>query len=297
MHKKPAIAFLGTGLMGDPMIRVLAKGGFPLHIWNRTPSKMEKLADVAHIAKTPADAVASAEFVITMVTDSAAVTEILVGEYQAIPHAPAGAIFIDMSSIAPPDARKIADFATRSGRYFLDAPVSGGVQGAQKGSLAIMVGGAPQIFARAETVLRHMGAAHLIGPHGSGQTAKLVNQAIVGITIGAVAEGLFLAEQAGCDGHKVRQALLSGFAQSPILQHHGQKMLARDWRPGGRSKLQLKDLRNVAALADSYGLTLPFCRQAHLSYETLVNKMDGGDLDHSALFFLLAQQHGKDDKK
>ncbi|PTW61704.1 2-hydroxy-3-oxopropionate reductase [Breoghania corrubedonensis] len=287
MAQMADIAFLGTGLMGAPMARRLLAAGHRVTVWNRTPAKAEALAgDGARVAPNPADAVADAAIVITIVSDAAAVTDLYFTQ-GAVQAARGGALFIDMSSIQPSVARDLAARLADAGRRAIDAPVSGGTPGAEAGSLAIMAGGGEDDIEQARPVLEAMGQVTRVGPHGAGQLAKLCNQAIVAISIGAVSEALYLAEKGGADPAAVREAIRGGFAESRILDLHGARIVARDWRPGGPSTLQLKDLDNVLAAAQEAGVDLPLSRQMRERYHSLVHELGGADLDHSALYLEL----------
>jgi 2-hydroxy-3-oxopropionate reductase len=200
---------------------------------------------------------------------------------------PAGAVVVDMSSIPPAVARDHAARLEAMGKNHLDAPVSGGTVGAEAGTLAIMAGGRVEIFERVLPVFSPMGRALRVGPSGAGQVAKLANQAIVGITIGAVAEALLLAERGGADPAAVRDAIRGGFAESRILEVHGRRMIDRDFKPGGKVNTQIKDLETIVATAKEVGLDLPLARDALRRYIELRDTMGGGDLDHAALFLQL----------
>jgi 2-hydroxy-3-oxopropionate reductase len=190
-----------------------------------------------------------------------------------------------MSSTRPDEARQFQARLAGQQVRFIDAPVSGGVPGAEAGSLAIMAGGAEQDFAQAEPVLQAMGKPMRVGPVGSGQVAKLCNQLIVGATINIVAEALLLAQAAGADPAAVREAIRGGFAGSRILDVHGQRMLERNFVPGGQVKSQLKDMRNILTAAQQVGLTLPFAQLAQEQYASLPE--DLGSADHSAALIAL----------
>src|SRR6218665_1275066 len=210
------IAVLGTGLMGLPMARRLRAAGHPLQAWNRTRAKAEPLLALgATVHPTPAEAVQDAQIVISMLENGPGVGEGLVymGTRGAMRK---GALFIDMASIQPGEARDHAARLAGLGLDPLDAPVSGGTVGAEAGQLAIMVGGNAEDFRRAQPVFAPLGRATHVGPHGAGQLAKLANQMIVGITIGAVAEALLFAAKGGADMALVCQAIQGGFADSRI---------------------------------------------------------------------------------
>lgn len=287
------LAFLGTGLMGGPMARNLARAGHDVHAWNRTPAKAEALAgDGVHPEPGAAEAVAGADVVITMLSDGPAVDAMAAdpGVRGALKR---GAVWIDMSSTRPSEARARAADLAALGVAHLDAPVSGGTRGAEAGTLAIMVGGPAETFAAMAPVFAPMGRATRVGPDGTGQLAKLANQAIVATTIGAVAEAMLLLERGGADPAAVRAALKGGFADSTILQQHGERMTTGNFAPGGPSRLQLKDLRNALDEAGGLGLSLPMTEEMGARFARLVDEMEGADLDHSALYLeLLARQGG-----
>jgi 2-hydroxy-3-oxopropionate reductase len=275
---QPTLAFLGIGLMGKPMAQRLAQAGYPLRAWNRTAAKAEALRDTgAEPRATVAEAVAGADVVISMLEDGVVVGDVIDAALAAL--AP-GALWIDMSSTRQAEALRFHDILTANGRRFLDAPVSGGVGGAQGGTLAIMAGGALGDYQQAEPILRVLGNPMLVGPAGSGQVAKLCNQLIVGGTLNIVAEALLLAQAAGADPAAVHKAIRGGFAGSRILEVHGQRMLDRNFMPGGQVKSQLKDLRNVLAAAADAGLSLPVTALVAANYQAL--EADLPRADHAA---------------
>jgi len=283
------IALLGTGLMGFPMAQNLLRAGHAVTVWNRSLQKAQPLSDDgAEIAPTAADAVMGADIIISMLTDGR-VTGMMIDDLLAQNAVPAS-LWVDMSSIKPEEARAQGAALSAASCAYLDAPVSGGTKGAEAASLAIMVGGAETDFDTAEPVLQAMGRPVRVGGQGAGQLAKLANQAIVAITISAVAEATLLLERGGADPKAVRNALKGGFADSVILQQHGTRMSERDFVPGGASKIQLKDLNNALGAAAQVGLTLPTTQHVRDRYDHLIDAMQGGDLDHSALFLdLLAR--------
>jgi 3-hydroxyisobutyrate dehydrogenase-like beta-hydroxyacid dehydrogenase len=222
----PKIAFLGIGLMGDPMARHLIGAGYPLTAWNRTRAKAEALAG-AHVADTPRAAAQGADIVVTMLENGPVVQEVLFGGPDAAAEGLGpGTLVIDMSSIKPAEAQDHAARLAGQGVAHVDAPVSGGTVGAEQATLAIMCGGTEADFARAEPVLSRMGRPVHVGPAGSGQLAKLANQMIVGTTIAAVAEALAMVTRGGADPGRVRAALMGGFADSRVLDLHGARMVA-----------------------------------------------------------------------
>lgn len=283
------VALLGTGIMGAPMARNLAKAGHVVTVWNRSPERAAPLAEICTVKPTAAEAVAGVEAVFTMVENSAAVLDVMFGAHGAVAANP-NALWIDTSSIQPSVAR---DMGTKIDR-FLDSPVSGGEKGAIEGTLAIMTGGSATDFAAAAPFLNALGTATHVGPNGAGQVAKLANQQIVAITIGAVAEGLFLAQEGGCDPAAVRSALMGGFATSKILDLHGERMIGRNWKPGGPLRMQLKDLNNALEIAEEAGLDLPLTRQSREAFDKLTGDLDLPENDHSAYMrYLEAINPGK----
>ena len=286
------VTVLGTGLMGAPMAKNLARAGHRVHAWNRTQEKAEALRPAGILPfGSPAEAVADADVVITMLSDGDAVSELLF-ERGVMKAMRSGAVVVDMSSIQPTQARDHSQRLATAGIHHLDAPVSGGTRGAEAGTLAIMVGGELETFERAEPILSAVGRPVRVGEAGAGQLAKLANQAIVAVTIGVVAEATLMVRQADGDLTAFRDALKGGFADSVILQQHGERMARRDFQPGGPARLQLKDLDNLLAEARSLGLELPLVRTVRDRFETLVHKMDGAGLDHSALFLELEAENG-----
>jgi 2-hydroxy-3-oxopropionate reductase len=281
------IAFLGTGLMGAPMVRRLAAAGFALSVWNRSAARASALADIATVSDSAQTAVMDADVVITMLLDGPATAEVL---RPCLSRLKPGALVIDMGSVDPDTDRALAAFSARLKLHYLDAPVSGGVVGAEVGTLAIFAGGTSEVFAMAAPVFAPLGRATHLGTVGAGQVAKLANQLIVATTIGAVAEGLRLAEAGGCDPAALRKALKGGFADSRILELHGKRMVRADFVPGGRSVAQLKDLDNVMALARESGLELPLGTTITASFRDFVENHGGGELDHSAYYLWLAQR-------
>ena len=262
-----------------------------MHVWNRTRSKAEVLAaDGATVHNSATEAARQADITLSLLENGPAVAQVLfdVGVADALR---AGSLFIDMASIQPAEARDHAERLGVRGVAVLDAPVSGGTVGAEDGTLAIMVGGSASDFERAQPVFSALGRATHVGPHGAGQLAKLANQMVVGITIGAVAEALLFAAKGGADMAKVREAIMGGFADSRVLQLHGQRMVERDFAPRARMGVQLKDLNNALATAEQLGFDAPVTALLGKLYqESIENGLD--DLDHSSLFVELARRNG-----
>jgi 2-hydroxy-3-oxopropionate reductase len=284
------VAVLGIGLMGYRMTQRLLEAGQEVHVWNRTHERALPLADLgATVHASAPQAAAAAECVITMLENGPVVGEVLfdLGTAQAMA---AGTLVIDMSSIRPSEARDHAARLGERGVAHLDAPVSGGTVGAEQGTLAIMAGGRLQDYQRALPLFSALGRPTHVGPHGAGQMAKLANQMIVGITIGAVAEALLFAAKGGADMAKVREAIQGGFADSRILQLHGQRMVERDFTPHGRLSVQLKDMRNALATAQEIGFDAPITQLFEALYAAGDEHGLGG-LDHSGLFVELASRN------
>lgn len=286
------ITLIGTGLMGAPMARNLMDAGFDLTVWNRSADKAAPLvAEGAKTAPTAAEAIAGAQAIITMVADGFATQALLdtPAFLSALTH---GMIWIDMSSAKPEHARNQSAALKAMGVAHLDAPVSGGTKGAEGATLAIMAGGEVETFEAARPVLKAMGRPVHVGPSGAGQLCKLANQTIVAVTISAVAEATLLAEKGGADPAALRAALKGGFADSVILQQHGERMSEGNFAPGGLSKFQLKDLDNTLAEASAVGLQLPSTQAVRDRFAHFVNDLDGADLDHSGLYLELKNRNG-----
>lgn len=283
----PAIAFLGMGLMGAPMATRLHVAGYELTVWNRSAQKMAPLTALgARAVATPAEATQMATIVITMLDAGPVVADVIA---EALQGAVPGTLFIDMSSTAQSEAVAMNIMLRERGMAFVDAPVSGGVSGAQQGHLAIMVGSSMEDYARVNALLQVLGRPTRVGPVGSGQLAKLCNQLIVGGTIGIVAEALLLAESGGADPAAVRAAIRGGFAESRILEVHGQRMLDRNFMPGGQVRSQAKDMHNILLAAATSGLTLPLARQVTALYDELMQSIPTAD--HAAALITLERMN------
>lgn len=285
----PNVAFLGIGLMGLPMASRLLTAGYHLSAWNRTRAKAEPLiAKGALVASEAGDAVENshsrADIIFTMLEAGPAVRQVL---QSILPRLQPGAIVIDMSSTKQSEAQEFHALLEGSGVGFIDAPVSGGVIGAEAGTLAIMAGGSEADFQRAHTVLQHLGRVTLVGPAGCGQIAKLCNQLIVGATLNIVAEALLLAEAGGADPSAVRAAIRGGFAESKILDVHGQRMLERNFMPGGQVKSQTKDMENILDAAAHAQLRLPVTELVTAHYRSILSSMP--QADQSAILLAMEQ--------
>jgi 2-hydroxy-3-oxopropionate reductase len=284
------VCVLGIGFMGYPMARRLCEAGFTVQAWNRSPEKAQRLVPFgASVHGQVSEAVRDAEVVICLLENGTVVGDVLFAQGAAAAMKP-GTLVIDMSSIKPSEAREHAQKLAELGIAHLDAPVSGGTVGAEAGTLAVMAGGEAGDFARAQPVLQVFGRATHVGPHGAGQLAKLANQMIVGITIGAVAEALLLCEKGGADMGKVKEAISGGFAESRVLQVHGQRMVERDFAPRARMSVQLKDLRNALATAADMGFEAPVTTLFEQLYaQAIAHGLT--DLDHAGLFVELAHRN------
>lgn len=269
------VAFLGIGLMGKPMATRLLQAGYPLVAWNRTVAKAQALQALgATVAITVTEAVSKADVVITMLEDGAAVAGVM---DQGIDSLRSGTLVIDMSSTRQAEAEALHASLQAREVAFIDAPVSGGVVGAEAGTLAIMAGGAEADFARVEALLQVLGRPTLVGPAGCGQLAKLCNQLIVGGTLNIVAEALLLAQAGGADPAGVRAAIRGGFAESRILEVHGQRMLERNFLPGGQVKSQAKDMENVLIAAAAAGVRLPVTELVTERYRSILTTLPHAD--------------------
>lgn len=282
------IGFIGLGIMGKPMARNLLRSGYRLVVHNRSRASVEELTRLgARAAADPAETAAAASVVVTMLPDSPDVELVYAGERGLFAGAKPGMLLIDMSTISPVVARRLAAEAERRGCDMIDAPVSGGEAGAVSATLSIMAGGKPEAFARALPIFQALGKNIVhVGEAGAGQVAKAANQIVVGVTIAAVSEALVLARKAGVDPAKVRQVLLGGFAQSRILEAHGQKMLERSFQPGFRIRLHEKDLKIALATGAEYGVPL-FVSAVVAQMMGAMRAAGRGELDHAALVTLI----------
>jgi 3-hydroxyisobutyrate dehydrogenase-like beta-hydroxyacid dehydrogenase len=285
------VAVLGIGFMGFPTARRLQEAGHSVRAWNRTPAKAARLQPFGvTVCATAPEAVQDAEVVVCFLENGEVSAHVLFALGAASTMRP-GSLVIDMASTKPREARDHAAQLAAIGVQHIDCPVSGGTLGAESGSLVIMVGGQASDFARAQPVLSVLGTSTHVGPHGTGQLAKLANQMIVGITIGAVAEALLLCERGGANVAKVREAISGGFADSRILQLHGERMVQRDFAARARLAIQLKDMRNALDTAAETSMDIPITTLFEKLYaEALEHGL--GELDHSGLFVELAARNG-----
>ncbi len=279
------IGFIGLGIMGQGMAHNLLKAGFELTVWNRTASKMESLvAAGAKAAQTPAKVAAQSDIVIICVSDTADVEAVILGEHGVLAGAQSGSLVIDCSTISPAATQQLAATLAAKGVAMLDAPVSGGSEGAAKGTLSIMVGGEASEVARAMPVFQAMGRTIThVGSIGAGQTVKLVNQILVVNNALGVCEALMFAQAGGVDLAKALQAVQAGAAGSWMLTNRGPQIIARDWRPGFTIDLQQKDLRLVLEAADKLGTPLPSTSLIFQLYRTLQAQGLGSEGNHALI--------------
>ena len=277
------VGFIGLGIMGQGMVRNLLKAGYEVSIWNRTAKRMEPLIEAgAKGTNSPADLASKCDVVITCVSDTPDVKEVVLGESGVIHGVRSGALFIDMSTISPQATREIAEKLDEKGVHMVDAPVSGGSEGAAKGTLSIMIGGDAKQVARAMPYFEAMGKTIThVGGHGAGQMVKLVNQILVVVNMLAVGEALLFGQAGGLDLQKTLEAVTQGAAGSWMLGNRGPQVLERDWRPGFTIDLQQKDLRLVLEAADQMGVPLMATNMVFNLYRTLQREGLGAEGNHA----------------
>ena len=278
------VGFIGLGIMGKPMAGHLTKAGHVLHVYSRTHESVAELAALGAIpCKNSSEVAERSEIVFLMLPDTPDVEEVLFGRDGISSGIKPGSTVVDMSSISPIETRRFAERLRNQGVEMLDAPVSGGQIGAQNATLSIMVGGKAEVFERIKPLFEKMGKNIIyIGGNGDGQICKVANQIVVALTIEAVGEALLLASKAGADVVKVREALLGGFAQSRILDVHGERMIKRTFQPGFRIRLHQKDLRLALQTGRELGVSLPNTATAQELF-TAVSASGGAELDHAAM--------------
>lgn len=277
------IGFIGLGIMGLPMAKNLLNGGAALSVYDLNPRAVEELVSLGATSATPAEIGRDCGLVFTILPHGGIVHDVLLGEGGVARSMKAGALVIDMSSVTPLESRTVAEALASRGIGHLDAPVSGGEPKAVAGTLAFMVGGAPEDFERARPFFEKMGSsAVLIGPHGTGSITKLANQVIVNLGIAAVSEALVLATKAGADPEKVFHAIRGGLAGSAVLEAKAPLILERNFKPGGKISINLKDLKNALTTAHDLDVPLPFSAQLLEVFQAL--KVDGHlEEDHGAI--------------
>jgi 2-hydroxy-3-oxopropionate reductase len=287
------VGYIGLGIMGRPMALNLRKAGYPLWVFARREAAMAPLvAAGATPCGSPREVAERADVVFVNVSDTPDVEQVVLGPDGIVEGARPGSVVIDNSTISPSATRRIAAALRDKGVELLDAPVSGGQQGAIDGTLSVMVGGSTAAFERALPLLRSIGRNIVhVGETGAGQVAKACNQVVIAQTVAAVAEGLLLATAAGVDPAKVREALLGGFAASKALEVHGQRMLERNYAPGFMARLHQKDMRIVLETAHELGLPLPGATLVAQYVNALVGRGEG-ELDSAALATVLERMAG-----
>lgn len=281
---KPAVGFIGLGLMGKPMAANLLKAGFAVTVWNRTRERTRELAEKgAKVAGTPREAAAAADVLLTIVSDPPALEQVLWGPGGALEGLRRGSAYMDSSTVAPALARRIAAACAERGAEFLDAPVTGGTWGAEKGELVFMVGGTAETLKRMEPVLGAMGKRWFhLGPHGAGQTVKLAMNMILALQVDALAEALALVTGAGLPGERLIEVLQSSMARSAVLDIKAPMMLQGNYAPSFPLRLMHKDLGLALELGNQLGVALPATAAAREIY----NRVKGTakeDLDYAAV--------------
>jgi 3-hydroxyisobutyrate dehydrogenase len=281
---KPTIGFIGLGLMGRPMSMNLVKAGYSVTVWNRTASRADELvAAGAKLAKSPQEAAAASDFLISIVSDPPALEQILWGAQGVVSALKRGSIYMDSSTISPTLARKIAAACAERGARFLDAPVTGGDWGAKKGELVFMIGGDAETLKEAEPVIGVMGKKWFhLGPTGAGQTIKLAMNMILALQVDALAEALALVTRAGLHGEKLVEVLQSSMGRSGLLDVKAPNLLKGEYAPSFSLRLMHKDLGLALDLANQLGVALPATAAARETYSA-VKGAAKEDLDYSAV--------------
>ena len=291
------IGFIGLGIMGKPMSKNLLKAGHKLVVFDIVPALADAVvAEGAARGLSCADVASSSEVVITMLPDGPEVEQAILGPGGVLEGIRKGTAVIDMSSISPLVAQKVAAACAARGVEFLDAPVSGGEPKAIDGTLAIMVGGDPDVFQKLAPILRRMGSSVILtGPVGAGNVTKLANQIMVACNIAAMGEALVLAAKAGLDPEVVFNAVKGGLAGSTVLNAKAPMVMSRNFKPGFRIRLHQKDLRNALLAAESMKVALPLTSLVQQMLVALMNS-GKGDLDHSAIVTFIEQLAGTEVK-
>ena len=277
------IGFIGLGIMGQGMARNLLKAGFEVRVWNRTASRMEPLVEVGATAgSSPADVAAHSDIIITCVSDTPDVEAVILGEDGVIHGAREGSLVVDMSTISPHATKEISTKLAEKGVAMLDAPISGGSEGAANGTLSIMIGGEASDVEQIRPAFEAMGKTIThVGGTAAGQTVKLVNQILVVGNMLAVSEALLFAQAGGLDLQKTLDAVSQGAAGSWMLSNRGPQVIVRDWRPGFTIDLQQKDLRLVTEAADQMGVPVVGTALIYNLYRTLQAQGLGEEGNHA----------------
>lgn len=287
------IGFIGLGIMGKPMARNLMRAGYPLIVHNRSRGAVDELAaEGARAAGNPREVAEQSEIVVTMLPDSPDVAAVLEGPDGVLAGARSGQVLIDMSTISPVVAQRLAKAAAAKGVTMLDAPVSGGDKGAIAGTLSIMVGGDAATFERMQPIFAALGKTIVrVGESGAGQVVKACNQVVVALTIEAVSEALVLGSKAGVDPAKILQVLGGGLAGNRVMELRGPNFLQHSFAPGFKARLHQKDLGIALAAGHAYGVPLPSTALVDQLFQVLA-VAGKGDLDHSALLTVLEAMAG-----
>lgn len=289
---KEKVGYIGLGIMGKPMALNLLNAGYSVSVLDKNSASGELVQAGARSFSSSKAIAQECDIVITMLPDSPEVEEVVFGDEGVLEGIRGGSVFIDMSTISPSTARKVYAAMQEKGVEALDAPVSGGQTGAEQGTVSIMAGGSEKAFRTATPLFDIMGkSAVLIGDAGAGQMTKACNQIIVGVTIQAVGEALTLAKKAGVDLVKVREALLGGFAQSTILDQHGQRIIDRNFEPGFKIKLHRKDMNIALQAGKEFSVPLSASAQVASNMDAVLAQ-GNGELDHSAIALLLEKLSG-----
>ena len=288
------VGFVGLGIMGRPQALNIRKAGYELAVWARRRQSMQPLLDAGAVGcASPKEAAAASDVTFVMVADTPDVGQVILGPNGIIEGAKPGSVVVDMSTISPVVTREIAKELAGKNIEMLDAPVSGGDIGAINGTLSIMVGGKPEVFARVKPLFECMGKNIVhIGANGAGQVAKACNQIVAAVTLEAVAEALTLARRNGADPTRVREAMLGGFAWSKVLEVHGRRIVERDFKPGFKARLHRKDLKIVTDTAAHLGLALPQASLVASHLNALVG-MGLGDEDSAAVVKVIERAAGE----
>ena len=281
---KPTVGMIGLGLMGKPMAKNLAKAGFPLVVWNRTRERAEELALLgAKIASNPREVGSQVDVLITIVSDPAAVEEVLFGTDGALQALKRGSVLIDSSTVSPDLARRTAQACAERGVDYLDAPVTGGTWGAEKGELVFMIGGKAEVLERVKPVLEAVGKRFfLLGPNGAGQTVKLAMNLILALQVEALSEAVALVTAAGVPGERLVEVMQSSMARSGVLEVKAPQILKNEFPASFPLRLMHKDVRLALELAKQKGVTLPSGTAAYATY-TAVKDASKDDPDFAAV--------------
>ena len=285
---KPTVGLIGLGLMGKPMGRNLLKAGFPLVVWNRSREKADELVKLGvKFAASPKDAAAAADVLITILSDPAALEQVLWGAGGSAPGALAGlrrgSVLIDSSTVSPDLAQRVAAECAGRGVDFLDAPVTGGTWGAEKGELVFMIGGKREVLDRVEPVLSAVGKKFLLmGGNGAGQTVKIATNAILALEVQALAEAITLVTSAGVDAYRLMEVMQMSMGRAPVLDVKAPLILKGDFAPSFPLRLMLKDLGLAVDLAKEKHVQLPATKAAHETYSA-VKAATKEDVDYSAV--------------